>query len=73
MDLPADFLERITTGDKVALQLPDGRKIACEEPRVERDEKGVVMVREPLPSPPKARSSSAARISRASPEKWPAM
>ena len=44
MDLPAGFLERITTGDKVALELPDGRKIACEEPRIERDDEGVVMI-----------------------------
>ena len=53
MDLPADFLERITTGDKVALQLPDGRKISCEEPRIERDEKGVVMVQGTFTEPAK--------------------
>jgi autotransporter-associated beta strand protein len=44
VDLPLDFLQRITTGNKVAFDLPDGRKIACDEPRIEHDEKGIAMV-----------------------------
>ena len=53
MDLPTDFLERIIKGAYVALELPDGRKIACEEPRVERDKKGVVMVQGTFTEPAK--------------------
>lgn len=44
VDLPLDFLDRIVKGDAVAFELPDGRKVECEAPRIEKDEKGVVSV-----------------------------
>ena len=53
LDLPLDFPTRIALGNKVAFELPDGRKITCEEPRIERDEMGVVMVQGTFTEPAK--------------------
>lgn len=53
LDLPLDFPTRISIDDKVAFTLPDGQKIACDEPLIERDEKGVVMVQGTFTEPAK--------------------
>ena len=44
VDLPAGFLDRIVSGNKVEFELPDGRRVVCPEARVERDAKGVLRV-----------------------------
>lgn len=40
----ADFPNQITSAGSVAFTLPDGQKIACQQPEVESNAQGVVMV-----------------------------
>ena len=43
-DLPDGFLDQIVTGSTVGFVLPDGRKLVCDAPRIDRDAKGVLRI-----------------------------
>jgi uncharacterized repeat protein (TIGR02543 family) len=51
--LPLDFLERVVTGKRLALTLPDGQEVRGEVRRLERDGDGILFVeaniKEPAP------------------------